>query len=51
MTDSKKIEKDTAVPITVNINMYDKIISNSIRKGKLLYILMYYLLVIVPNFN
>jgi len=33
MTDPKKIEKNTAVPIEINVNMDDKISSNSIRKG------------------
>jgi hypothetical protein len=38
--DSKKIEKNIAIPIEFNINMDDKISSNSIRKGKLLYMFM-----------
>ncbi|KAL5239345.1 hypothetical protein ACI65C_006755 [Semiaphis heraclei] len=35
MTDNKEIEKNTAVPIEININMDDKKSSNSIRKEAL----------------
>lgn len=41
MTDSKKIEKNSDVPIEFDINNMDEnISSNSVRKGKLLYIFM-----------
>ena len=42
MTDSKKIEKNSDVPIEFDINNMDEKISsnNSVRKGKLLSIFM-----------